>query len=48
MIDFTGLELSVGMTAEHDAVLAGHLHKDAFQEDLAFAYWRPSVVGTLL
>ena len=43
MIDFTGLELSVGMTAEHDAVLAGHLHKDAFQEDLAFAYWRPSV-----
>ena len=43
MINVTALDLSVAMTAEHDEVLRGHLHKDARQEDLAFAYWRPSV-----
>ncbi|MCY4616791.1 MAG: ThiF family adenylyltransferase [Chloroflexi bacterium] len=43
MIDVTSLDLSVSMTAEHDEVLWGHLHKDSRQEDLAFAYWRPSV-----
>lgn len=30
------------MTSEHDAVLEEHLHKEGLQEDLAFAYWRPS------
>ncbi len=31
------------MTSEHDAVLGEHLHKEALQEDLAFAYWKPSI-----
>lgn len=39
----SSLELSVAMTAAQDEVLGEHLHKDAGQEDLAFAYWRPSV-----
>ncbi len=43
MIDATALDLSVAMTADHDQVLRGHLHEDARQEDLAFAYWKPSV-----
>ncbi len=30
------------MTAQHDAVLSKHVHKEDCQEDLAFAYWRPS------
>lgn len=41
--DFAGLETSVAMTAEVDAVLAKHLHKELQQEDLTFAYWRPSM-----
>jgi hypothetical protein len=36
-------DLSVAMTAELDRALGGHLHKPCRQEDLAFAYWRPSV-----
>ena len=43
MIDATVLDLSVAIMADHDEVLGEHLHKDARQEDLAFAYWRPSV-----
>ena len=35
-------ELSVAMTAETDRSLGAHLHKPKRQEDLAFAYWRPS------
>ena len=34
--------LSVAMTAQVDAVLDRHLHKPSRQEDLTFAYWRPS------
>ena len=43
MIDAIALDLSVAMTADYDEALGAHLHKDARQEDLAFAYWRPSV-----
>ena len=41
--DFTDLEISVAMTAQDDSVLGKHLHKENRQEDLAFAYWKPSV-----
>ena len=41
--DFADFEVSVAMTAQHDAVLDKHVHKAARQEDLAFAYWRPSL-----
>ena len=41
--DFADLGISVAMTAQDDAVLEKHLHKEARQEDLAFAYWKPSV-----
>ena len=43
LTDFGDYEISVAMTAQVDAVLADHVHKGAEQEDLAFAYWRPSV-----
>ena len=42
LTDFTNLELSVAMTAQHDSILSEHVHKEARQEDLSFAYWRPS------
>lgn len=41
--DFKGLALSVAMTAELDRRLGVHLHPAPDQEDLAFAYWRPSM-----
>ena len=41
--DFQGVELSVAMTGEVDAILGAHLHRNRRQEDLAFAYWKPSV-----
>ena len=41
--DFADFEVSVAMTAKDDAVLDQHVHKAARQEDLAFAFWRPSV-----
>ena len=41
--DFADLEISVAMATRDDAVLGEHVHKTACQEDLAFAYWRPSV-----
>ena len=40
--DFAGLDLSVAMTAEQDRLLGTHVHKANGQEDLAFAYWKPS------
>ena len=40
--DFENIEISAAMTGQHDAILDGHLHKPGRQEDLAFAYWRPS------
>ena len=39
---FANLEISVAMTAQDDRILGEHLHKERRQEDLAFAYWRPS------
>jgi molybdopterin-synthase adenylyltransferase len=39
---FAAGESSVAMTAEVAALLAAHLDKGPFQEDLTFAYWRPS------
>jgi hypothetical protein len=43
LADIEPFDLSVAMTAETDAALAVHLHKPKRQEDLAFAYWRPSI-----
>ena len=43
LIALSDRELSVGLTAEHDRLLQEHLHKDILQEDLTFAYWRPSI-----
>lgn len=39
-------ELSVAMTEDVDATLRGHLDRGPQQEDLVFAYWRPSVGST--
>ena len=41
--DFADFELSVAMTERVDAALGEHLHKEDNQEDLTFAYWKPSV-----
>ena len=41
--DLEGCDLSVALTAELDRELGTHLHKPRRQEDLAFAFWRPSV-----
>ncbi len=43
LADFSTYETSVAMTADVDALLANHVHKNADQEDLTFAYWKPSV-----
>ena len=43
LTDLDTYEISAAMTAEFDAVLADHVHKEARQEDLTFAYWKPSV-----
>ena len=40
--EFADFEASVAMTAQDDTVLGEHVHKPGRQEDLAFAYWRPS------
>lgn len=40
--DLKDRDLSVALTAELDRALGKHLHKPRWQEDLAFAYWRPS------
>lgn len=40
---FSDYDFSVAMTAEHDSVLRDHVHKEGCQEDLAFAYWKPSI-----
>ena len=41
--EFITYERSVAMTAQDDGILGRHVHKDGRQEDLAFAYWRPSI-----
>lgn len=43
MTDLSMGDVSVAMTSEQDAVLREHLHKGVLQEDLAFAYWKPSI-----
>ena len=43
--DFADYDISVAMTAQQDGILGAHVHKKADQEDLAFAYWKPSVGG---
>lgn len=40
--DFAELELSVAISAQLEARLRAHLDKGPGQEDLTFAYWRPS------
>src|SRR5947207_1684907 len=40
--DFANLDISIAMTADTDAALRLHLDKGPLQEDLCFAYWRPS------
>ena len=40
--DYENLVLSVAMTEPTDSSLARHLDKGPRQEDLTFAYWRPS------
>jgi hypothetical protein len=40
--DFAGVEFSVAFTSAVDRTLVDHLRKDTIQEDLLFAYWRPS------
>lgn len=40
--EFEGLELSVALTGSLDEQLVSHLQKPGYQEDLTFAYWRPS------
>lgn len=42
LADFDGVDLSAAMTAETDRDLVAHLSKGPLQEDLTFAYWRPS------
>jgi hypothetical protein len=41
--DFEGLDVSIAFTGELDEQLVGHLARDVPQEDLTFAYWRPSM-----
>jgi len=40
--DFEDVDLSVALNAELDRALSGHLDKGPLQEDLTFAYWKPS------
>lgn len=42
LADFENVELSVAMTETIDAKLVAHLNKGECQEDLTFAFWRPS------
>lgn len=44
--NFAKFSLSVAMTAQDDATLGEHVHKGPKQEDLAFAYWKPSAGET--
>jgi hypothetical protein len=41
-VDFGEVEFSVAMTEDLDRALASHLDKGRRQEDLTFAFWRPS------
>lgn len=40
--EFDGFELSIAMAGSLDKQLVSHLRKPGYQEDLTFAYWRPS------
>jgi len=37
-----GMDLSIAMSGRIDAILTEHLNKGEHQEDVTFAYWRPS------
>ena len=41
--DLVKCDLSIAITAQVDSVLGAHVHKPGLQEDLTFAYWRPSM-----
>lgn len=40
--EYEGLALAVALTARLDSELVAHVNKGHLQEDLCFAYWRPS------
>ena len=40
--DFAGIDISIAFTAVLDDELADHLTTEGAQEELTFAYWRPS------
>ena len=42
LADHQEVDLSVAMTGELDRALSRHLDKGPYQEDLTFAYWKPS------
>jgi molybdopterin-synthase adenylyltransferase len=42
LADYQDVDLSVAMTGELDRALGRHLDKGPRQEDLTFAYWKPS------
>lgn len=42
LADYMNVVFSVAMTDELDRELVGHVDKGRYQEDLTFAYWRPS------
>ncbi|MHB8322857.1 MAG: ThiF family adenylyltransferase [Candidatus Dormibacteria bacterium] len=42
VVDFRGRVISVAMTSQMASELTAHLDKGSLQEDLTFAYWRPS------
>jgi hypothetical protein len=46
--DLEPLDRSVALTADADALLGQHVHKPGRQEDLTFAFWRPSRGATRL
>ena len=42
LVDFAELDISVAMTDDLHRSLESHFDKGPHQEDLTFAYWRPS------
>src|SRR3954447_1303594 len=46
LTDFANLDISVAFAADIDRQLRAHLDRGPHQEDLTFAYWRPSQGAT--
>lgn len=46
LVDFEGVQFSVAFTSEIDCQLVAHFDRGPEQEDLTFAYWRPSCGAT--